>query len=157
MALTNVYGVNYANTVAVPAVKVNNGEYGGQEHVIRESFTLDADAGGTETVYMGKLPAGAMVISARLFGADLGGSATFELGNAASADAVEAVDIDGFIDAGDPSGAAYDILDSAASTRGASIGIRRFASPVDIILTFGAATSGATGKIVYMVLKYIIV
>lgn len=156
MALTDVYGVNYRKAyVDTPPTKIHQGEWGGRVRVLREKFTFDGDGGASETIKLGKLPKGAMVLSARVFGPDLGGTGTFELGNAASEDGVEAVDLDGFIDAGDSSGQAFDVSDKDTSQRGPSIGIRRFASEVDVILTLTGATSSTATKSIYMIMTYI--
>ena len=160
MALTNVYGVNYkAAYQDVPSTKVGGGEKGGVLYILREKFTFDADGGASETVKLGRLPAGAMVLAARVYGPDLGGTGTFELGNSASVNgsAVDALDVDSFIDAGDSSGQAFDVADSASAQRGPAIGIIRFASEVDVILTLTGATSGATGKSIYLDLRYIVI
>jgi hypothetical protein len=159
MALTDVYGVNYkAAYVTVPGSKIGGGEKGGGVQVIREKFTFDADGGASETVKLARLPAGAMVLSARVFGPDLGGTGTFELGNSASVNgsAIDALDVDSFIDAGDSSGQAFDVLDSASAQRGPAIGLVRFSTEVDVILTLTGATSGATSKSIYLVLSYIV-
>ncbi len=159
MSLTDVYGVNYkAALVTTPYTQIHQGEYGGKERVIREKFTFDADGGASETIKMGRLPPGAMVLSARVFGPDLGGTGTFELGNSASVDGSgdDTVDVDAFIDAGDHSGQAFDVLDSASAQRGPAIGLVRFEKEVDVILTLTGATSGATSKSIYMILKYIV-
>jgi hypothetical protein len=159
MALTDVYGINYkAAYVTVPSSKIGGGEKGGGVQVIREKFTFDADGAASETIKLARLPAGAMVLSARVFGPDLGGTGTFELGNSASVNgsAVDALDVDSFIDAGDSSGQAFDVLDSASAQRGPAIGLVRFASEVDVILTLTGVTSGATSKSIYLVLSYIV-
>tara|TARA_R110000868_G_scaffold268290_1_gene527507 strand:- start:864 stop:1346 length:483 start_codon:yes stop_codon:yes gene_type:complete len=159
MALTDVYGINYKSAfVTVPSSKITKGEAYGREHVMYEKFTFDADGAASETIKLGRLPAGAKVISARVFGPDLGGTGTFELGNSASVDgsATDALDVDSFIDAGDSSGQAFDVLDSASAQRGPAIGLVRFSTEVDVILTLTGATSGASTKSIYMILRYIV-
>lgn len=159
MSLTNVYAVNYkAALVTEPGVKIHQGELGGRERVMYDKITLDADAASADEVFMGRLPAGAKVIGARLFGADLGGTGTLLLGNSASVDSSgdDTADDDSFITAADSSGQAYDVVDSASSQRGAAIGLVRFTKPVNVKLKFSGATSGATSKVVYMILKYIV-
>jgi hypothetical protein len=81
-----------------------------------------------------------------------------ELGNSASVDSSgdDAADSDSFIDAADSSGQAFDVLDSAAAQRGPAVGIIRFTKEVDVELKFIGATSGATSKVVYMYVKYIV-
>lgn len=160
MALTNVYGVNYkAAYQDVPSTKIGGGEKGGVVYSIREKFTFDADGAASETVKLARLPQGAMVLNARVFGPDLGGTGTFELGNSASVNGsgVDALDVDSFIDAGDSSGQAFDVIDAAAAQRGPAIGLIRFASEVDVILTLTGVTSGATGKSIYLVMEYIVI
>jgi hypothetical protein len=159
MALTNVYGTNYKSAyVTVPNSKIHQGEAGGRVRCLYESFTFDADGGASETVYMGRLPAGAKVLSARVFGVDMGGTGTAELGNSASVDgsATDAADVDSFLDAIDHSGQAFDVSDLTASQRGPAIGLVRFTREVNVILTLTGATSGATGKVYYMIMTYIV-
>ncbi len=159
MALTNLYGVNYkAQYVTLPPTTIHQGEAYGKERVMYEKFTLDADAADGDTVVMGRLPAGAKVIGARVFGPDLGGTGTLELGNSVSVDgsATDAADTDSLIDAADSSGQAFDVVDSASSQRGPAIGLVRFTTPVNVTLRFVGVTASATGLIVYMIVRYIV-
>lgn len=159
MALTNKFGVNFkAALVTVPAARIHQGECGGKELVILDSITLDADAASGDVVKIGRLPAGAKVIGARVFGADLGGTGTLKLGNSASVDgsATDAAVDNSFILAADSSGQAYDVSDGASGQRGAGIGITRFSREVDVELKFVGVTSGATGVVVYVMVKYIV-
>lgn len=159
MALTNVYATNYkAALITSPPTNHPVGEHGGVVRLLRDKFVFDADGAASETIYLGRLPANAMVISARVFGPDLGGTGTFELGNSASVDgsATDAADVDSFIDAGDSSGQAFDVSDQDSAQRGPSIGITKFAREVDVILTLTGVTSGATAKIIYVELLYVI-
>jgi hypothetical protein len=158
MALTITSGANYlAAYVTVPGSKVGNGEKGGVKYVIREKFTFDADGAASETVKLGRLPAGAMVLNARVFGPDLGGTGTSTLGNSASVDgsATDAALATSLITTIDHSGQAFDVSDY--TSRGAGIGITRFSREVDINWVLTGVTSGATGKIVYLELEYIVI
>lgn len=160
MALTNVYGVNYlASLVTVPSSKIGQGEHGGRKYIMREKFTFDADTGAAETIYLGRLPAGSMVLNCRVYGPDMGGTGTFTVGNSASVDgsAEDAALVTSFIAAGDWSGAAFDINDSQASARGGAIGITRFSKEVDVILSNTGVTSGASTKSIYLLLEYIVI
>lgn len=160
MALTNKNAVNYkAALVTVPAVAIHQGEYGGKERICIDTIALDADAADGDVVKIGRLPAGAKVINARVFGPDLGATGTLKLGNSASVDgsATDAALADAFIKAADSSGQAFDVGDGAtAAMRGAGIGATRFAREVDITLTFNGATSGATGLVITSIVKYIV-
>lgn len=159
MALTITTGINYtAAYVTVPSSKYNAGDNKGGVRVMYEKFTFDADGAASETVIMGRLPAGAKVLSARVFGVDMGATGTAELGNSVSVDgsATDALDVDSFLDAIDHSGQAFDVVDSASAQRGPAIGLIRFATEVNVILTLTGATSGATGKSYYMILTYTI-
>ncbi len=160
MALTNLYGVNYKKAlVTVPPLKIKQGELGGKKRLLIDSFALDADAAGTEVVIMGRLPKNALVVRARVFGPDLGGTGTLKLGNSVSVDGsgTDAVDDDSFITAADSSGQAFDVSDNAtAAMRGAAIGKVRFSTEVNLTLTFSGATSGATAAVVYTIVEYII-
>lgn len=158
--LTNVYGVNYKKSlVTTPAQKVHQGEFGGKKLVMIDQITLDADAADGDTVKVGRLPAGAKVLSARLFGADLGGAGSLKLGNSASLDSSgdDTADDDSFITAADSSGQAYDVSDNAsAAMRGAAIHLVRFVKEVDVLLKFNGVTAGATGAIIYTRVEYIV-
>lgn len=160
MALTIKYGANYKTAfVDTPRKMIHQGEYGGKERVCVDSITLDADAADQDTVKIGRLPAGAKVISARVFGPDLGATGTLKLGISASLDGSgdDAADDDAFIKAADSSGQAFDVGDGAtAAMRGASIGLVRNTKECDITLLFNGATSGATGFKVVSIVKYII-
>lgn len=157
MSFSADYGDNTeaALGVARPQVLKRQGEGGGKVRVLREVFTLPADAAANAVVKMGKLPKGAMVIAARLFGPDLGGTGTLLLGNAASADGAETADDNGFIDAADSSGQVFDVK-AEGTNRGAKVGITRLAGEVDVELKFSGATSSATGLKVYMIVQYLV-
>lgn len=160
MALTNKYGVNFKKSlVTVPPLKVHQGEYGGKIMTMMDSITLDADAADGDVVKVGRIPKGALVLAAKLFGPDLGGAGTLKLGNSASVDgsATDAAVDSAFITAADSSGQAFDVSSGAtAAMRGASIQKVRFASEVDLELKFNGATSGATGLIIYSRIDYVI-
>ncbi len=160
MALTNVYGVNYKRgLVTVPNKRNHQGDWGGKIHYMEDTITLDADAADTDEVFVGRLPPGAKVIAARVFGADLGATGTLKLGNSASVDGTtdDAADDDSFITGADSSGQAYDVSDGASATmRGAAIRKVRFTKEVNVKLKFNGATSGATGAVIYVQVLYII-
>lgn len=158
MALGTVNGVNYNNAlVAKPPVMVHQGEYGGNEKIMMDTYTLTGDAADGDIVKLGLLPPGAKVLSARIFGADLGGSGTLKLGNGAGSDAADTAVDNSFITAADSSGQAWDVGDGAtAAMRGAAIATQRFNSAVDLLLKFVGATSGATGVKITSVVKYIV-
>lgn len=160
MAIGSDYGVNYkAALVTVPYVKVHQGEYGGKERVMIDTYVFAAEAADTDTIKLGRLPAGAKVINARVFGPDLGGTGTLKLGNTASVDGsgTDALAATSFIVAADSSGQAFDVGDGAtAAMRGAAIGKVRFSREVDILLTFNGATAAATGATLVCIVKYIV-
>jgi hypothetical protein len=160
MALTNKYGVNYkAALVTVPPSRIHQGEYGGKQLSLIDTIVLDADAASGDVVKIGRLPAGAKVLSARVFGADLGATGTLKLGNSASMDGsgTDAAVDNSFITAADSSGQAYDVWDgTTAAMRGAAIGVTRFTKEVDVELKFVGATSGATGALITVMLEYIV-
>lgn len=158
MSLTNLYGANYKKSlVTEPFQKVHQGEWGGKELTLVETFTLDADAADQQSVKVGRLPPGAMVLGARIYGPDLGATGTLQLGNSVSINgkATDAAVANSFIKAADSSGQVFDVADGAAAQRGAAIGVR-FASSVDVTLLFNGATSGATGLIITVIVKYIV-
>lgn len=160
MAFTNVYAANYKNAFQdSPAVKIQQGEYGGRKLVMYDQFTLDADGGASETVYFGRLPKGALVLNARLFtDSDLGGTGTIELGHTAGLNdsTAETLNVDAFLEAADASGQAEDVISSESAQRGSRIGGTRLADEVDVIATFTGATSSATGAVVTVILEYVL-
>lgn len=160
MALTNKNAVHYkAALVTSPSARIHQGDWGGKVRYMEDSITLDADAADGDIVKVGRLPAGAKVIAARVFGADLGGTGTLKLGNSVSVDgsASDAADDDSFIKAADSSGQAFDVADGAsAAMRGAAIQLVRFTKEVDVELKFNGVTSGATGVIIYTRVSYVL-
>jgi hypothetical protein len=158
--MANVSGVNYkAALVTVPAARVHQGEWGGKELVMMDTYVMTGDAADGDTINMGRLPAGAKVTSARIFGADLGGTGTLKLGHTASNDgsaADSAVD-NAYITAADSSGQAWDVMDSAsAAMRGAEIDLVRLNKECDLQIKFVGATSGATGVKITSIVKYVV-
>lgn len=158
MAIVN--GVNYkAALVTVPPAKVHQGEWGGKELTMIDTYTMTGDAADGDIINMGRLPAGAKVLSARIFGADLGGTGTLKLGHTASNDGSgsDSALANAYIKAADSSGQAWDVTDgSTAAMRGADIGLVRLSKECDLQLAFVGATSGATGVVITSIVKYVV-
>jgi hypothetical protein len=158
MAVLN--GVNYQNALAAtPPVRIHQGEWGGKERVTMDTYTLLGDAADGDTILMGRLPSGAKVTGARVFGADNGGTGTLKLGHTANVSGPAGTDAaldNAYILAADSSGQAYDVSDGASGQRGADIGLVRYTNEVDVQLKFSGVTSGATGNVITVIVKYVL-
>lgn len=146
MALGNVYGVNYTKAfVSVPAVIVEQGESGGKVKCIYDSYTLPGavlDTAAVVTLGAAKLPKGAKVVDAVVKCASLGTTGIVSLGYAASADGVEAADVDAFVTA-DAGGQAV-LQKPVASAAGI---LKEFSADVALTLTCSEASTNSDVKI----------
>jgi hypothetical protein len=143
MAFSTGNGVNRAHIVAVPSEKVPKGEANGNVRVMYDEFVLPSDAAASAVVTLGApIPAGARILSAKLKCADLGGTGTLDLGDAA--------DADGYIAGGDASGQAAQLDGS-----GAYIGTQ-LAADSQTLLTMTGVTSGATGVKIRVWVSYVL-
>ncbi len=137
-------GVNKTYIDSVPPVKVPKGESYGIKRVIYDSFTITEDMSGDTVLLGAMIPAGARIHQVTLYATDCG-TVTADLGWNASADGVEAIDIDGFFDGVDV-GAAEDCF-LMTEVLGSRPGIfKQFASPVQTVLLFNT-TTGTSGTI----------
>src|ERR1044072_7859009 len=82
---------------ANPAQLGEQGYKGAKVRVLSDKYSLPADTASANIIKMGKPPKGARVFDFRLIFADLDASGgTLDIGWAASSDAAEAADDDGF-------------------------------------------------------------
>jgi hypothetical protein len=129
--MADLYGVNYALTVAVPPALVNNGDYGAAVRVVTDSYTtLGTEAVG-DKIFVGYLAPGERFLYGVLVYGALGASTTLQLG-----------------DAGDSS--RYMVAGSTAAAGNkdvralAGVGyMNDTASPIPLFLTVGGATLAA--------------
>lgn len=129
--------------------KFGIGEYNGGVKLLFDKYTLLADLAVGDTILLGKLPAGARVLSAVLKSADLGGSCTIDLG--VSSNGTEAADQDGFIAAADLSGQA-----SHVSGSGAMLINTKFSAETQVVAYANAVSSSATGVVIYCAIQYVV-
>lgn len=157
MATNN--GANYkAALVTVPSARVHQGEWGGKELTMIDTFTYAGEAADGDVINMGRLPAGAKVLGARLFSGDFGGTGTLKLGHTASNDGslVDAAVDNAYILAADSSGQVFDVADGAAAQRGAEVCLVRLNKECDLQVKHVGATASATGKVLTCIVKYIV-
>jgi len=112
-----------------------------------DTYELLADVvGGTDTLRMSKLPAGARVIDVRLFFDDLDAAGgTLDIGWEAGADAVEAADADGFLANVDvTSQGTVSMFEDQPSVAGFQ---KVFSEEVQVTVTFDADTDATSGTI----------
>jgi len=149
--MATLSGSNYAKEIAKPQLKSENGELFGSVHYLREEYNL-ADAGNVlalNDVILGPmLPKGARVIDAAVkINASLGTGGIVDLGYLVSSDAVEAADLDGFVQQADGGGAA--VLAKAAI--GSLALDKKFEAPVRTQLKCTEASTNASGIISFWI------
>lgn len=142
------YGVNatlISNTN--PPASAGVGEQGGRVRVMYDKYSLTADLASTDVIKMGGLlPIGARVLEVMLKYADLDASGgTLDVGWQASADGVESQTLEGFISNADCTSA--DVI-LASQNQAAPSGIfKKFAAPVQVVVTVDGDTDATSGDI----------
>ena len=154
--MASKYGVNATKWRAAPMQVAEQGQQGGNLKECYDKYTLTADLASGDVIHMGKIPKGARVIDVRLVSADLDAQSagTLDIGWAASADGVEAVDADGFLADVDVNTAAIAIsMFTSQSTRP---GFQKtFAAEVQATVTIDGETDATSGSIHLEVLYFI--
>lgn len=159
--MTQYSGVNYADTQASPIEQIEEGQYNVPGFKILDQFVLTADFGANDTVLVGgPIPEGAVLLDARIaVPSGLGGSCTVNLGYQAGVTGPtgiptpQAADLTAFFSALPVSSATY--ASAFGSTyQGDYYKQAPITSQVQPILTAGAASSGATGKSIYVEISY---
>ena len=154
--MTSFYGVN--NTKAyqnVPAEKIPAGEQNGRLRVAYDKISLTEAVAGN-VLHMMKIPAGARVIDAIIKVADLDSNTdgTLDVGWAASSDAVEAADADGFFNELNVQSARSESISGGnASVPGH---MKKFSSEVEVQIVPGAGVADATSGDIELVILYVI-
>ncbi len=154
-------GVNYANTQLTPIEQIEQGQYNVPTMRILDQFVLTADLASNDTIAVGgPIPAGAVVLDAKFAApVGLGGSAAINFGYLAGAAQLtgsptpQAVDLTAFFSALPCSSAVF--ASAFGSTyQGDYYTQTPLTSQVQAILTCSVATSGATGKSIYVDISY---
>lgn len=149
--MADQFSNEYTNAyVSKPVVKLNPAEKDGKIRRLSGNITLSAEIGTTDSIFMAKLPANAVIVGARMV-APGGASGTLALGWGAGEN--EAADADGIF-AAIPGNAAADLTFDLSSSTAAKN--KRFSEEVDIILSASVISGGWSGDLVELELSYII-
>lgn len=159
--MTTAYkGVNYAKTQASPFSAIDEGQYNSPTYHILDQFVLTADLAAADTILLGGLiPEGATLLGCKLTTGALGGSCTVSLGYNASptaltgANTAQAADTTAFFNTVAVSSAEY--VEAWGHAQGGDFYTQvPLTAPVQPVLTCVAASSGATGKTIYIDISY---
>jgi hypothetical protein len=154
--MTTYYGV-YADyrDVDVPPTKIPPGDAGGKVISAYDYFAFTADlVGGTDTIKMMKIPAGARVVDVKAVFTDLDGSGgTLNIGWAAGATAAEAADADGFMAGVDVTSAGSISMFEDQSSRPGMF--KKFTEEVQVVIAVDGDTDASSGTI-YLNVQYVI-
>lgn len=159
--MTTAYqGVNYAKTQASPITQIDEGQYNSPVLHILDQFVLTADLVANDTILMGGyIPEGAILLDCVLTSGALGGSAAINMGWQASASqptgslAAQAADLTAFFSALPVSSAT--VAKAHGSTyEGDFYNQVALTANVQPIITCSVASSGATGKTIYVAIAY---
>lgn len=153
-------GVNYAKTQASPITQIDEGQYNAPMLKLIDQFVLTADLAANDTILVGgPIPEGAIVLNAKISTGALGGSAALNFGIQAGAAALTgagtpmAVDTTAFFSALPVSSITY--ASAWGSTyQGDFYNQVAYTSLAQPVITCSVATSGATGKTIYMEIDY---
>ena len=153
-------GVNYADTQVTPIEQIEQGQYNVPAFHILDQFVLTADLASTDTILVGgPIPEGAVLLDAKVVTGALGGSAALNFGYQAGAAqpagslTPQAADLTAFFSALVCSSATY--ASAFGSTyQGDFYTQVPLTSQVQPILTCSVATSGATGKTIFIDISY---
>lgn len=153
--MATLEGVNYNKINTEPTQKVPHGELVGAVKTMYDKHVFVGNVNAiADVIKLGDLlPKGARVLSATVKCPSLGTTGILSFGYAASSDAVEAADADGFIVAAniDAGGQAVLGKESAAS---AAVG-KQFAAAVQPQLVFTEASDAAAGKTIEAWINYV--
>ena len=153
-------GVNYAKTQTSPPTQIDAGQYNEPTLHILDQFVLTADLSAGDTILVGGvIPAGAVLLDCRILSGAMGGSSSINVGYLVSATALtgapatQAVDLTAFFSALPNSSATY-----ASAFGSGYVGDyytqAQLTAQVQPVITCAVATSGATGKTIYIDIAY---
>jgi len=133
--------------------KAEIGDIGGRIRFLKLEHAFEADVLSiADTVKLAKLPKGARVVDWFLYSASLGTTGIFNFGWAASTDATEAADADGFAATLDAGGQAVN-----HRALGGVVGLnKKFEAAVDVQIAFTEATNGASADALKGYIAYVI-
>lgn len=158
---TAYQGVNYAKTQAQPVSQIDMGQYNAPVLKILDQIVLTADLGAGDTILVGgPIPQGAVVLNAKIgVPVGLGGSAAINVGIQAGAAALAgagtpmAADATAFFSALPVSSATW--ASAVGSTyQGDFYNQSAYTSQAQPVIACSVATSGATGKSIYIEIEY---
>jgi hypothetical protein len=157
---TSYSGVNYAKTQASPITQIDEGQYNAPMLKILDQFVLTADLASNDTILVGgPIPEGAVVLNAKVSTGALGGSAAINFGIQAGAAALTGAGTPMAADAS----AFFSALPVSSATWAAAYGSTYqgdyytqspYTSQAQPVITCSVATSGATGKSIYIEIDY---
>lgn len=150
--MSNYYGVNYTNIYqSNPSVPALVGQAFGKVKMVYDEFVLTAELGTSDKLYMGhKLPKGALVIDAAIIAPSLGTTGIIQLGH--SANGVDLLDVDAFVQTADAGGQAV-IAKPAAGAAG--IG-KKFSAETEIQISCTEVTQAGIGLTVKCYILYVL-
>lgn len=161
-------GQNYADTQATPLELIDEPEYAGKIKTMFDQFVLTADLAAGDTILMGGLlPEGSMLLDCIITSQALGSSCTLNVGWQASAAqsppgyGSEVAQPTGFFSALPVSsatvaaahGSSYEGMASSQSIFYGYV----LSAPVQPVIAENAVSSGATGKLIQMEVRYAVV
>lgn len=146
--MATLYGLNYAEAYNSNG-KYRPGEYNGHVKTLYDEHTFVADVNAVgDDILIGKLPAGARVLSTTIKSVSMGTTGIFELGY--QANGVDSADTDGFDAAADAGGQAVQ-----SDGDGVAIG-KKFSAETIVQLQLTEATDSALGDTVKVWVNYIV-
>lgn len=146
------YSNNYNSEAGLSSAKAPVGDVGGRVRSLYFTITLSgAVIAISDVLKLAVLPAGARIVGFRCIVPSLGTTGIFDLGWAASADAVETADPDGIVSGLDAGGQAVNNNTILTAAYG-----KKFASAVDIQAVFTEATTAADGVVLKGHIEYVV-
>ena len=150
--MASYYGVNYNNIYqSNPVLPALPGQAFGKVKMLFDEFVLTAEIDTPDKLYMcHKLPAGAIVIDAAIIAPSLGTTGILQLGH--SANGVDNLDVDAFVQSADAGGQAV-IAKPAAGAAG--IG-KKFTVETEIQISCTEITQAGIGDTVKCYILYVL-
>lgn len=141
---------NYVKSVAKPQIPIDMGEVSGKSRLLYNEYQPLVNLANTDTILLGKIPAGARIVGGFIKSAAQGGTCTLDLGNQVSAQSGAEVAAVASL------GAAYSLVAAGAallaSKNGAKFG-NKFSEEVLIFATIN--NTGATG-LIQIAIEYVL-
>lgn len=145
--MANFYSSQYTDAyVDVPSDKLAPGDQSGDVKSLICDHTFTAELTTSDTLYLGKIPAGARVLAVHLRFPASGATGIVDVGYLANG--VDSVDVNGFVEGADPGAAAV-----MAFGTGAAIG-KKFTAETTITMIPTENTASATATSVRVMVLY---